>query len=416
MRPPWLSLLTFLEAAPYVQAQIIHHLDYGLYTDALSTTNRSSAVLVCNATASSANASGIYPFSPSFPAQNSTTDEIPDPAWAITVATGNNSIQQSLWYDTARQNYSDDLALAYDVCAFPILNLPDNTNRLAQGDNGNCSQALSDACRDVLQTRAEDSALQLTTYSTPQPYSNLSGGVLPYICNRIQLDILEDGQWPKECRQELSTPGSFGDAQLSRAPLTGYNASILNTPCSITGGEDSRNFSRVGTLLYDYSEEAYDNVTRAVIPVITVFFSVANVQRESFYTLARSNMTCLRAREFSEGSRVSPGLPAGTPYKMSEGLSGGAIAGIVVGVVVGVAVLAGLGIWLFLSRRKRRRLARDQGGVVGLGEKVPELDGTAFNELHDEDKKHEMDNGQLPELPDGQGEPAELESEPVQKK
>lgn len=182
----------------------------------------------------------------------------------------------------------------------------------------------------------------------------------------------------------------------------------------MTGGS-SRTFSRVDTQLADYSKSAYDNATRGIIPVITVFFPVANAERKSYANVANSTMTCLRARDYSEGSRVSPQIPAGTSYKPSSGeLSGGAIAGIVVGVFLGVALLAGLGVWLFLRKRKQTRGKEEEEHMEV--EKVPELDGNHFKELHDEDMKPEMDNGQLPELGDGQGRPVELDSSPLQKK
>lgn len=211
-------LLTLLLATGYVRAQYTptsgDNPSYGASADQLRT-NSSNAVLLCNSTASSANASGIYPFIPGYPVTDAS-----EPAWAITVATGsNNTMQTSLWYDTAGQNYSDDLSLDYDVCAFPIFNLPDNANRLGQSDSGtNCSGTISEPCRTALLTRSQDSALKWTTYSTPPPYSNLSAGVLPYICQQVENDIFDDGgEWPKECQEEFTSKDSPAGAFIDRA-------------------------------------------------------------------------------------------------------------------------------------------------------------------------------------------------------
>src|SRR5207253_2441046 len=134
---------------------------------------------------------------------------------------------------------------------------------------------------------------------------------------------------------------------------TGYNSSILeNEACTL---QDEEKTFRLASGLTNTG--SYDVRTRAVIPILSVFFSVANwAERTSIYTYAPSTMSCLRVKDFSASSRVSPALPSGTPYKYgSSSLSGGSIGGIVVGVLAFVAIVVLLAFWLWRRRRKQAR-------------------------------------------------------------
>ena len=128
--------------------------------------NFGEGTLLCNATISEANASHVRTFNVSYPradgSGSSQFSDVPDPGWAITVDQSSNATQTSFWFDTAGQNYSDDLSLRYDVCTFGIDNLPMNTIQLAQDDHGDCSSTFSPQCRKALQQRLEDSAMLWT--------------------------------------------------------------------------------------------------------------------------------------------------------------------------------------------------------------------------------------------------------------
>ena len=110
---------------------------------------------VCNATINQANASGIFPFAVDYPtAQNLSagdmTQYVPDPSWALTVSSANGSTEKQIWYDTAGQNYSNDLALEYDVCTFFVTGLTQNTLELGQDDPGDCTSTFSTDCSNAL--------------------------------------------------------------------------------------------------------------------------------------------------------------------------------------------------------------------------------------------------------------------------
>jgi len=161
--------------------------------------------------------------------------------------------------------------------------------------------------------------------------------------------------------------------------------------------------------------EGYDNLTRSIYPTLTVYFSVANVDRTSFYSGANSTLRCLRVRDFNQGSEVSPTLPSGKPYRNGKSLAKGTVAGIVVGAIVGVALIVGSGIWFFLHRRRARARAADAAQGEGAGgsgtvEMMPEADGAAFHEMSPEDRKPEIDGAHIAEL-DHAEKPAELEND-----
>ena len=97
----------------------------------------------------------------------------------------------------------------------------------------------------------------------------------------------------------------------------------------------------------------YDNATRSIIPVLSVFMPPANNSRESGTSGGWATMTCLRATKFNKGSRVAPDLPSPTPVHIPHPLSKGAKVGIAIGVIVGVGLIAAA-IWFFLRTKRRK--------------------------------------------------------------
>ena len=98
----------------------------------------------------------------------------------------------------------------------------------------------------------------------------------------------------------------------------------------------------------------YDNATRAVVPVLSVFMPQANNSRQQTISNAWAAMTCLRASKFAKGTRVPPALPAPTPVKFPHPLSKGTKAGIAVAVIVGVGLLAIVAGWVYLTKQRRK--------------------------------------------------------------
>lgn len=139
----------FLLITSALSSAVLADYPYGTWND-----QNGNETLSCNSTINNANASGIFPFSVDYPRGDVTPQEdaviqnVPDPAWAMTVDQYQDTTQKTLWFDTAGQNYSDDLALEYDVCAFILTNLPENTVEPGQDDSGDCSSMLSSPCRD----------------------------------------------------------------------------------------------------------------------------------------------------------------------------------------------------------------------------------------------------------------------------
>ncbi|USW55199.1 hypothetical protein Slin15195_G085180 [Septoria linicola] len=330
---------------------VIQILTFTVHKVQAQASSNSTGPTLCNSTISSANASEIVTFPVDWPlprntsvaSQGSRVVNVPDPSWAITVAAIGANVQTSLWYDTAGQNYSDDLGILYDVCTVRFGNLPENTLRLAQDDDGRCGSTLSNES------------------------------------------------------------------------LTGFNESILDNGCSLTA--DSQRFSNVQTRLVPFTLDNYNLALTSTYPVLSVYFSVAHAERTSSRSVANSTLSCLRARDVSEGSVTAPALPSGTPLeelRAKASLSGGTIAGIVIGVVAGVVLLAGAVFCFFMRRRKQKRA---RTATMNMSEPTDEkdlpaqADGNAVQELHSYDKKPEIDSGELPELEDAQGKPGELYAE-----
>lgn len=163
---------------------------------------------LCNSSISNANASGFITYNP----DDYYVDRAPKHSWAVTITGGDGEkIRRQFWYDTAGENYADDLALGMDVCAFPNFEMPLNAHRLGKHDPGNCSTVFTQHCIDSVRSAASESALKWVKYSSPPPYENLTAGVLPSICRYISSDIHETVK--KECgpqvRPDDGTSGGF---------------------------------------------------------------------------------------------------------------------------------------------------------------------------------------------------------------
>lgn len=165
---------------------------------------------LCNSSISNANASGILTIPSSY--ARGSGDERRYPSWAVTVSGGNDQeVSRTLWYDTAGENYADDMGLHYDVCSIVFADLHTNAYRLGQNDSGNCSSMITDRCMESVTRAASISADMWITYSTPPPYENLTAGVLPTICRNIRDDLQEtletncSGQLLDQTRRNLVT-------------------------------------------------------------------------------------------------------------------------------------------------------------------------------------------------------------------
>lgn len=114
--------------------------------------------------------------------------------------------------------------------------------------------------------------------------------------------------------------------------------------------------------------QTYNNLTTAVYPILSVFMPPANGTRADTFQNATSQMACLRATNFSDGSLTPPALPQPTPVVIpsnqppSHGLNSGETAGIAVGCVAFVALVAAAA-WYYW---RRRRIAEDRAEASRL--------------------------------------------------
>jgi hypothetical protein len=157
---------------------------------------------LCNSSILDANASGIITHEHGDLYDTAYRSGVPDHSWAVTITGGSGqALERQFWYDTAGQNYGDDVGIDTDVCAIPNFHLPLNAHRLGQDDPGNCSTVFSQHCIDSVTSMASESALKWTTYSSPPPYENLTAGVLPSICTYIANDLQETIK--RECGSQM---------------------------------------------------------------------------------------------------------------------------------------------------------------------------------------------------------------------
>jgi hypothetical protein len=201
--------------------------------------------------------------------------------------------------------------------------------------------------------------------------------------------------------------------------MTGYNSSPLYTDnCTLSAGDKTlypAYFSYpVNPEWETGSDLGYDNITNEITPILTVYMQVANMERRSCCDTPKTILECIRASDFSEGSRVAPALAEGTPWP-KPGLSAGAKGGIAAGVVVFVLAVGGLVLYLWIVKRKKRARAASaalQSDIKSSDNDVkfpPEADADmGIHELTPNDRKQELGGTVVSELGGGKSKPSEL--------
>lgn len=161
------------------------------------------------------------------------------------------------------------------------------------------------------------------------------------------------------------------------------------------------------------SNIGYDNITNEITPILTVYFTVANVERRQCCDRPQSVLECVRPRNFSEGSRVPTALAKGRPWP-KPGLSTGAKGGIAAGAVVFVLAVGAV-LTLRIAKRKKRTRAAAAAALSDTKSSdddiklPPEADaGFGVHELTSKDRKQELDSAIVSELGGGKGKPSEL--------
>lgn len=160
------------------------------------------------------------------------------------------------------------------------------------------------------------------------------------------------------------------------------------------------------------SNIGYDNITNEVTPILTVYFTVANVERKQCCDKPQSVLECVRPSNFSEGSRVPAALAKGRPWP-KPGLSAGAKGGVAAGVVVFVlAVGVVLSLWITKRKKRMRAAAAARSDTKSSDDDIklpPEADaGSGVHELTPKDRKQELDGAIVSELGGEKSKPSEL--------
>ena len=141
--------------------------------------------------------------------------------------------------------------------------------------------------------------------------------------------------------------------------MTSHNDSWLYNDCSLTKTDTNDTFHYVtGISLFtdDWSMEeqksVYSAFAHAVIPVLTVFLPIADVERVNSISSASSSLTCAHVNRINEGSLLPVEAPKPTAVASGGSLNGGEIAGVAIGAIAILAIIAGC-VWFFYRRRKR---------------------------------------------------------------
>ncbi|EME81898.1 uncharacterized protein MYCFIDRAFT_87057 [Pseudocercospora fijiensis CIRAD86] len=371
---------------------------------------------LCDDTFDKANASSVYTYAPDL----RTITSRPAPvSWAYTVYHNASTLQAVWWYNTGGANYSDDFGMGYDVCAFRLRNLTSlaTWNAYIKNDDGSCNKTLDDDCIKDLKKLARRTAIAQVGEASPA--SNLTEGALPKVCSAIGTTILNN--LPKTCKKyfderdfEVATwqmsdynktsrdVACCSDIQYNSCPIYANESQATSTNLEITGSpddpttammKDSERYPGSWHAWWGldmklglerkggFNTDNYDAYAHGVFPMLTVYMSLAN-QRRQIYIEPFAQLTCMRATNFSEGSRKPPPLH---PSESSSGLSPGAIGGIAAGSAVGALAVI---IAAFLYYRHKRLTAAAARKAASLSSS-----GTGPTELGGDGPAAELDKG-----------------------
>lgn len=108
----------------------------------------------CKYRLSDYNASGIITWEVSSPINTGNGDFHSTPPFSLAKTISWNATDDTassaLWFDTAGLNFSNDVSLEMDACAWMLSPVTENMVRLAQNDPGDCSAVVSDPCRKAM--------------------------------------------------------------------------------------------------------------------------------------------------------------------------------------------------------------------------------------------------------------------------
>ena len=171
--------------------------------------------------------------------------------------------------------------------------------------------------------------------------------------------------------------------------------------------------------------QAYDDLVNQVWPILTVVMPPANVSRgfsNHYITEAYAQMTCIRAKNIKQGSRVPPPLPKPGPV---HGPRSATWYGVRIGVPVAIVVVALLGYCTWRMRRHNKAWRAAHSGTKSPSneDSTPsssvQKDGSEVYQLADQQSpaqlqashKVEMDAGRVPRYALGSdGRPQEMDA------
>ena len=174
------------------------------------------------------------------------------------------------------------------------------------------------------------------------------------------------------------------------------------------------------------SADAYDTLVNQVWPILTVVMPPANVSRgfsNHYITEAYAQMTCIRAKDIKQGSRIPPPLPELGPVHFPRSASW---YGVRTGVPTAIVILALIAYCIWRARRKNAAWRRAQAVTKSPSDEnstpssTVQKDGAEVYQLASQQRpvqlqasrKVEMDAGRvLRYAKGGNGSPQEMDAE-----
>ena len=116
-------------------------------------------------------------------------------------ATNSTGIDTTIWFGMPPDRNLPQDGLSYAACAIIIDELPLDSIKRGQADNGSCEQTFSESCNQALINRLAEITIDMANDAVPGQNGNWTTSMYPDICENIASQLSDKDGVPNECKK-----------------------------------------------------------------------------------------------------------------------------------------------------------------------------------------------------------------------